>query len=335
MNLEANLDARVEGRKGTMNNVEGRDGHWSAPNFSPPARGDLRQTIDGYSFNIRTQRWKIPGEGKTHSFILDTVSRVCEPSLDQSIREGLADLLLAVAPSTVGASLQAANRVLMYHEKESQNSSRLKEITGELLEAYFIAAGVGADRALKPLLETFQIWNRVGLSPCGWDAIKDRSFQSDSPYIDVLTLDPDSGPYLNSELAELENKLQNAYEAGEIGAEKYLTVMIFNLFGQRPATNAKLKIGDVRTPKHHGVDRATIRFPIVKQRRKGRLNKRSHGIPRTLPMFFSRVLEAYLDERFHGAIRLDCESQPLFRAESPEYRCGGRISGQTANRVLI
>lgn len=313
-----------------MDDADGRERRRLTPSLPIPAKGDLRHTLDGYPFNIHETRWRIPGEGKTHSFIFDTVSHFCAPTLESSIREGLADLLQAAAPGTVRASLHAVNRLLKYCEREAQDQLKLKDITGELLENYFLAEGVGADRSLRPLLETFNIWKRPGLSACGWDAIKDRSFKTHIAYIDVLTLDPEFGPYVDSELAALDNALQNAYETGRIGAEKYLTVMIFNLFGQRPATNAKLKIRDVRTPKHHRADCATIRFPIVKQRRKGRLKKRNHGMPRTLPMFFSRVLETYLDERFHGVSQPDCESLPLFRAESPEYRLGRQVIGQTA-----
>ena len=136
--------------------------------FLVPEKGDLRHTLHGYEFNIRENRWEIPGEGRTYSFNLDTISQVCEPSLGHSIREGLADLLMAAAPSTVRSSLHAMNRLLRYCNGDAQDRIPLKEIGGELLEAYLFSKGVAADRSLKPLLQTFIDWNRVGLLACGW-----------------------------------------------------------------------------------------------------------------------------------------------------------------------
>lgn len=289
-----------------------------------PARtpGRIRYTIDGEPFDITSDRWTLEGDGRVAHIKWEDVHAGFAPGLVDTAKHVAASLLLVSKARTVENQIDALRRLAKFIAGSGRKTN---EILGDDLERFFAGNTRRSDSALRPFFQHWRLQGFPGLHQSASEAIAARQFRSpDQSHI--TTLDPESGPYLDSEMIATDLALRSAFESVGICHERYLTAMIFRLYGQRPIMVANLKCGDVRTPQHNGSKHAEIRFPLAKKRDGGP----SHGPGRPAPMLFTRVLEEYLDAICGNQAVEDLADAPLFPARSPAWKGSSeRQTGRT------
>lgn len=126
--------------------------------------------------------------------------------------------------------------------------------------------------------------------------------------MDVLTLDPDKGPWLESEVLAQDTALERAYTVSAMPDEKYLLAQLFRRYGPRNVQLANLKVGDVRLPAlHDGVAEALIRFPFAKA------NVSINVSPwRPVRSDIEQAMLSYLETRLINIPRREWDKLPFF-----------------------
>lgn len=293
------------------------------PQIPSRFRGGRRQTADGEFFTLTSDRWTLDGDGRVSHIKWEDISSVFSQDLLFSAKETAAGLLLSSKVRTVENQVDALRRLASFL---GESDGAVSAITGDDIERFFADRGRRGDSALRPFLQHWRTQGLSGLDESAWCAIKDRRFKSpDQSHI--TTLDPEKGPYLDAEMIAADLALRSALESGDLCDERYLSAMVFRLYGQRPIMVANLKCGDVRTPRHDDVQQSEIRFPLAKKKQ----GRPSHGPARPTPMLFSRVLERYLDQRYDGVDEATRHALPLFPAQSPAW--SGRWSNVPAKKT--
>ncbi len=85
----------------------------------------------------------------------------------------------------------------------------------------------------------------------------------------VLTMDPETGPFTDIELAQIQSTLNDVFERREIREEPYLLAWLFMALGQRPSQFAALKVRDLIAVTTDGEPQYILRIPRIKQRNAG------------------------------------------------------------------
>lgn len=85
----------------------------------------------------------------------------------------------------------------------------------------------------------------------------------DSDVVNVLSLDPRQGPWLEREVLDQDKAIEAAYTSGAWHVERYVMVQLFRLYGMRPDQVANMKVGDVRC-QFTGYAKGEIRWPFAK-----------------------------------------------------------------------
>lgn len=137
---------------------------------------------------------------------------------------------------------------------------------------------------------------------------------SGKSYLDVLTLDPDRGPYIDTENQMIDEALRSAYRSEKILNSHYCIVMLLRCYGQRSQQVADLKIRDIRLPRFHNVDRAAIEFPFAKQKNGAPPSAPTRPIPKGL----DAALEEQMAYAVEGLPSSAWNEQPLFPSRQSE-----------------
>ena len=126
----------------------------------------------------------------------------------------------------------------------------------------------------------------------------------------MLTLDPDKGPWLESEVLAQDVALERKYTAGDLPVEKYLIAQLFRRYGPRNVQLARLKVGDIRLVRLHDVPQSSIRFPWAKN---GQPIETSPWRP--IRADIEDAMRSYLEIRLADIPRREWDGLPLFMPE--------------------
>ncbi len=119
---------------------------------------------------------------------------------------------------------------------------------------------------LRTLLKRWDELDIPGMTPEAVAYLKKVKLKA-NPNIgaNVLTNDPDDGPFDHQELGALVAALDCAYGNGEISVREILLVKLFISYGARSKSFAAMKIKDFLTEKDNGMVRFYLNIPKAKQ----------------------------------------------------------------------
>ncbi|CAD0185312.1 hypothetical protein RUESEDTHA_02198 [Ruegeria sp. THAF57] len=274
---------------------------------------NFRRAANGETFDITSDYWEVSATGSVATFNFEWCTEVLSPLMKNALKEVVAYRLETNLASSILAELTAFKRPCVWLRRE--NNDLVGWINRKDIAAYRLGDPSGSDYSMRNIVSSWQEIGFPGIAPDAAELI-DGFRKKENEKVHILTLDPESGPYLDGEIAMVDRELHEAYENGAINDAQYVLVQTFRLYGQRASMNANLKLRDIRTPKHHGVE-TSIRFEILKQKR---TQAERYGPKRPAPMLFTHALEAYLD-RLTGGIPAPewNQEKPLFPARTDEF----------------
>lgn len=238
----------------------------------------------------------------------DVLSGDATPAFVETLKSVFAMIVedKRVSDNTVGNYFSSLRSILSFaHGNAGQPVSRIDD---EVLKGWIESEpGVSYPFSLKAFIQTAQKKNREVFSGVSKEALsKIKVVQGE--YNDVLTLDPDRGPWLEPEVLAQDAAIERAYTTGDMPDEKYLIAQLFRRYGPRAVQLANLKVGDVRVPGlHDGVTESAIRFPWAKA------NKSINTSPwRPVRADIELAILAYLEIRLMNIPKREWDNLPFF-----------------------
>lgn len=260
----------------------------------------------GYSFNIHEDVWSLHGG----YLRFNVLAKYAAPKFVEVLKTILANITddKKVSDASVLGYYRALANVLEYaHDRAGKP---VADIDDEVLKGWIETNPGRYQFVLKTFLLKVQKKNKDAFPNVSGEFLK-KIRATKSEYLDVLTLDPDKGPWLEAEVLAQDAALERAYTSGEMPEEKYLIAQLFRRYGPRRDQLARLKVGDVQLPSlHDGVIDASIRFPW------GKVNKSVNTSPwRPIRADIEQAMLAYLEIRLMGIPKREWDNLPFFLPE--------------------
>ncbi|MDV7143035.1 hypothetical protein R3X27_10095 [Tropicimonas sp. TH_r6] len=285
----------------------------------------IRRAANGETFDIASDSWPLTTTGKNARFDFSWCNDALTPNMKAYLKEAVALRLQRCSVGTETGNLSAIRRLLEWISAKHRRPINM--VMQADVSQYRLSFPCSTDCNIKYVVEAWQELEQPGFE-LGAQFVLEEIPQVKADQLHILTLDPNKGPHLEDELAMVDLVLQAEYDKKDegISAAQYVLVQIFRLYGQRPSMVSNLKLGDVRTPRHHNED-TSIRFPLLKQPKGEALR---YGPRRPAPMLFTHALEEYLDELNMGASATEWDlDSPLFPAKTDSFS----ISKKKGDRV--
>ncbi|WP_375264026.1 hypothetical protein [Palleronia sp.] len=273
-----------------------------------------QRTSAGESFDMGDDVWDLSSNGgKRSRFVFSEHRGTASDTLIESWKTVAAEM---VSNASVSYASRCNNELSKLLHFISRRKNHVEEIDVSHVSQYLEDGDISKMQAsLRSILRMWGGLELPGVSPDAIDYVENFSFgNSGGTYLDVLTLDPDRGPYIDTENQMIDESLFSAYQTGKIRNSHFCIIMLFRLYGQRNQQVADLKIRNLRLPRYHNVDRATIEFPFAKQR---------NGAPSLAPnRSMPKALEAAMEEQMAYVVEgfpiSDWNRQPLFPSAQQE-----------------
>lgn len=278
----------------------------------------------GYSFNIQEDIWILHGKNLNFELLAQDTTAGFLVLLKTYIAKIVEDK--KVSDGTVSSYFTALRAML--HWAHTETGQLVADIDDKLLKAWLESEpGVRYPLSLKTFIQKAQKKNRGALPNTSNEILKTiKAVQSE--YLDVLTLDPDNGPWLEVEVLAQDIALEKAYTSGDLSDEKYLIAQLFRRYGPRISQMAHLKVGDILLPGlYDDVADALIRFPWAKA-----------NMPITLSPWrpvradIVQAMLAYLEIRLANIPRREWDNLPFFTPAGLPGVWGGRGGIAKASR---
>ena len=261
----------------------------------------------GYAINKNDDVWELHG-GKID---WSAFAKVATPEFVTNLKTIFETIVhnAQVTDATVVGYKSALLHLLRYaHEK---GGAQVDDIDAAMLKRWLR----DQETVIYPVVIKGFIARARAVSPDAFPDISEAVLKKIKPLSrdaeDVLTLDPERGPWLEAEVHAQDAALERAFTSGELHDEKYLLVQLIRQYGPRSDQLAHMKVGDVRLPNLHPDTLGPIvRFPWSK-------NSRSIDTSPWRPLFvdLAQAMERYLDERLKGIPKNQWDSLPLFTPE--------------------
>ncbi len=285
-----------------------------------------QRTASGERFDTADDIWTLSlSGGRRRTFDFSAFRTETSSELIESWKAVTANLAKYASVSVATTSYDAFKGLLLH---TISKYGRIDEI--DVIHASSYMEDSERRDALKADLRSFvRKWRNQGLpgiSEGAFDCVEDFATRSEkASFIDILTLDPERGPFIDTENQIIDEALLGAFQSGNIRNDHFCICMLFRLYGQRPQQIADLKVGDVRTSKHHGMERATVTFPFAKQ-----INGAPSLAPlRPTPKSLQFALEVQIDRVVEGLPRSEWNQQPLFPTKLHVTQLGKYVSERT------
>ncbi|EET48365.1 site-specific integrase [Thalassobium sp. R2A62] len=264
---------------------------------------------NGKAYNLNDLKWgPFVSGGNNHNISFERLAKVCTPELLNAIKATASARLESVTAAAVKSDMLAVSAFAELVIKGRAPGSKLATITADDIREFTLKSE-SKNYLVPAKFFVLEMLSHEYLAP---DAELQNEVTRTTPKktscIHILTLDPNEGPYLDSEILAIDQALQEAYDKGKISDHDYLLAMTVRLYGQRPISNAALKLGDVQTPALTGENRTQIRFPI----RKKISPKFDRGPLRPTPMFYAHVLEKHALKRKEEDSEIPWQERALF-----------------------
>jgi len=194
-------------------------------------------SFNGYEFDIYSDVWEL---SKNQTFTVAFLAK-----FDSSIQEDIRATLTYFAENksadhtanicreikgyiTNGFTTITQEGVISFKSKypEKKNEYRVAILRVFLKQLYFL----GFEAVSEQVFELLNSWRLSG---------NDKG-------VAVLSLDPEEGPYSDTEFEAIKCGLDNKYAESVINAEEYSLAQLFAATGRRPIQIASLKVGDLR-----------------------------------------------------------------------------------------
>lgn len=157
-------------------------------------------------------------------------------------------------------------------------------------------------------------WHGMGLPGVSDNAVallEGLRVRGNTKGVAVLTMDPETGPFTDIELTQIQSTLNDAFERGEIREDIYLLTWLFMALGQRPSQFAALKVRDLIELTADGESQYILRIPRLKQRNAGpRIELKERPLVSQIGGRLSKYARR-VRRRFEGVLA-DPDDAPMF-----------------------
>lgn len=215
------------------------------------------RSSQGYTFDYRDDVWRL----KNGQIKFDTFLEHATPDFVDRLKDIFAQIIndKTVSDGSVKNYYQTLLHILRFKHEESDEL--VDDINDTTLKSWVQSKPPASYHgALKAFIQKAQKKNRKHFFPDVNDAaLKKLVGGQGKAYLDVLTLDPDKGPWLEFEVSLQDAALEKAYIEG-MHVEKYLVVQLIRKYGPRCEQLANLKVGDI----FDNNGKLQIRFPWAK-----------------------------------------------------------------------
>ena len=260
----------------------------------------------GYSFDLADDVWSLHGKDLNFNRLEEFATCEFVASLKSIFAKIIEDK--KVGDGTVANYYSSLLNLLTYAYDASNRPT--EDISDEVLKGWVTSSSISSYLAsIKAFIQKAQKKDPEAFPNISAEALS-KIHVVQSEYIDVLTLDPKKGPWLESEVLAQDAALERAYTAGDLPAEKYLIAQIFRTYGPRNVQLANLKVGDVRLSGLHDVKQSSIRILWAKN------NRPIETSPwRPVRADIEDAMRSYLDMRLANVPRRQWDNLPFFTPE--------------------
>ena len=228
-----------------------------AVNFYDIIEQSTIKSSQGYTFNKQSDLWEL----QKANIRFDVLREVATPDFVEQLRDIFAKIIegKTVGDRTVISYYAALLHILRFKHEESDEL--VDDINDTTLKSWVQSKPpTGYPFSLKGFIQKAQKKDRKHFFPDVTDAaLKKLGGGQNKAYSDVLTLDPDKGPWVEAEVSLQDAALEKAYIEG-MHVEKYLIVQLIRKYGPRSEQLANLKVGDI----FDNNGKLQIRFPWAK-----------------------------------------------------------------------
>lgn len=225
------------------------------------------RTLSGAVFDPRAKRWSFHDGLQPISLNFELLSECATEALIEAAKYPL----VWYAENAEGKSVVSIFSHLKHMFKlmaEAQNLP-VSVIDEPLLANFRASLTPDTEFKLGALSAFLKKWNSLGVPGVTDDAarfLKSIRLKGNRKGVDVLTMNPITGPLTSVERSAIQAALNDAFSAGKVSLDDYLLAWLSLLLGQRNIQFALLKICDViEIGKSDGSVEYVLRVPRVKQ----------------------------------------------------------------------
>lgn len=206
-------------------------------------------SFNGYEFDMDSDVWEL---NKNKALNVDFIAE-----FDPTIQEDVRSTLVYFAESK--SAYHAFNVCLAIKNYYDKTGRRVIDETGLLVYKSIYSKKSEEYRlgVLRVFLKQLYFLEFKAVSDQLFELLSRWKLSGNDKGIAVLSLDPEEGPYSDTEFEAIRGGLDNKYAESAINAEEYSLSQLFAATGRRPIQIASLKIGDVR------VDSETLETAVV------------------------------------------------------------------------
>ena len=285
--------------------------------INPPPRPSFHDIVSqarlieahsGYTVDPHSDKWEL----KAYWLDFTTFENFVTENFKVEIKDWFAGLVSSrqMADGSIKNCYYALRACCAHGAKRSGDF--VSELSDDIIEEWRHDEPVKAHlSSLKIFVKNCRKLNRKAFPGVSDAQLKRLKREFDYPDV-VLTLDPDQGPWLQSEVTAQDVAIEKAWVSGQWHPEKYILVQLLRKFGMRIQSLAYMKVQDVKHP-FLGDSVAEIRFPFLKNNMKveqAMWHKLSDGLVSAFQDFFELRLAGMPRDIWHDASLLTVRGLP-------------------------